>query len=51
VGDGVGGGHDGGGFAGVAVLVEGADGLEAEPGDGDDQDHDQEDGNDRSGHG
>ena len=43
----VGGGEDGGGFGGVAVLVEGADGLEPEPADGEDQ----EDGHDQAGHG
>jgi hypothetical protein len=47
VGDPVGGGQDGGRLGGVAVLVEGADGPEPEPGDG----HDQEHGNDRAGHG
>jgi hypothetical protein len=47
VGDLVGGGQDGGGLGGVAVLVEGADGPEPEPGDGDDQEDDQ----DPAGHG
>jgi hypothetical protein len=43
----VGGGEDGGGLGGVAVLVEGLDGSEPEPAEGEDQ----EDGDDRAGHG
>jgi hypothetical protein len=47
MGDGVRGGQDGGGFGGVAVLVEGANGPEPEPGHGQDQQHD----HDQAGHG
>ena len=46
----VGGGEDGGGLGGVAVLVEGLDGSEPEPAEGQDQE-DGEDGDDRAGHG
>jgi hypothetical protein len=49
VGHPVGGGEDGGGLGGVAVLVEGLDGSEPEPAEG--QDQDQKDGNDRASHG
>src|SRR4029453_11128795 len=49
VGGGVGGGEDGRGFTGVAVLVEGAHGLEAEPGHGDDQHDNQEEAGHRLG--
>jgi hypothetical protein len=47
VGDGVQGGQDGGGLGLVAVLVEGANAAEPEPGDG----HDQEGDQDQAGHG
>ena len=38
----VGGGEDGGGLGGVAVLVEGADGPQAQPGDGHDDNQEQD---------
>ena len=47
MGDHVGGGQDGGGLGGVAVLVEGPDGPEPEPGDG----HDEQNDHEQAGHG